>query len=682
MLCTKNQTSVSFNPLGWLFVCWLSFLLAFTSAFAADLKDESVEHMDVVLVLDSSASMRLTDPQRLRDEGAKLFLQFLRTGDRLAVLEFSEGAKQIRPLSDYDPAQLDATINQITSIGNDGQYTDINSGLIAAQKILTESGRTDAAHLVILLSDGKLDPNPTASSASAALSQLTEQLLPQLKTAGVKIYTLAFSEQADKQLLAEIAATTEAVSWFTPDADKIHESYANLFLAVKKPQVVPRGRRGFKIDTDIQEATFYISRDEGQELTLISPSGKHFSQATAGEEVKWFKGQKFDVVTAVAPEPGEWQLEGISSSDGFATVLTNLKLITNWPNSLFAESKTLLQAQLYESDKPIALSQMSGTIDFVFQVTPTDRIAEPIIRESLVDDGTQGDKVAGDAVFSKEITISEPGEYKLRIMAHGPTFERNQQIPFRVRPEFLTLRVEKADPHAEKAPDLAHAGADENSDRFVITADPEIEHIRQLSVGLIAIDKQKRKFSIPITALHGSKTEFGVSASVLPADGEYELQAFLKGEDKRRVKVNEVSRIVRYEKVTPTVEGQVEQIEEKHEGAGVVALEGPKEPEVPSVIVPIIIQTLIALLGGAALLFLLTRMQFASASTLPALPSLDRANAAMESLRAKMNLREVDLNDKNLLTAASASSSSATEVTKEPSQADQAAPPEDSGGET
>ena len=651
----------------------LAFSVFASRALAADLKDESIEHMDVVLVLDSSASMRLTDPQRLRDEGAKLFLQFLRSGDRLGVVEFSEAAKSIRALSDYDPAQLDETVKNITSIGNDGQYTNIIVGLVEAQKILAESGRSDAAHIVILLSDGKLDPNPGVISASAALAQLSEQILPQLKTAGVKTYTLAFSDQADKQLLSEIAATTEAVSWYTPDADKIHESYANLFLAVKKPQVVPLGRRGFKIDTDIQEATFYISRDEAQELTLISPTGKHYTQASAGEEVKWFRGQKFDVVTAIAPEPGEWQLEGISSSDGFATVLTNLKLITNWPNSVFAEGKTLLQAQLYESEKPIVLSQMSGTIDFAFQITPTDRVAEPILRESLVDDGSQGDKVAGDAVFSKEITISEPGEYKLRILARGPTFERNQQIPFRVRPEFLTLRIETADPHAEKTPDLTHAQADEGSDRFVITADPEIEHIRQLSVGLIAIDKQKRKFSIPVSPFHGSKTEFSASAGVLPADGEYELQAFLKGEDKRRAKVNEVSRILRYEKVTPQQEGQAEQLEEKHENSGVVALEGPKEPEAPSLLLPIVLQILISLIGGGLLLLMITRMQFASPSTLPTLPSLDSARATIEQLRAKLALREVDLTDRNLLTAASsvASAAAATPVESDPHPAPQ-----------
>lgn len=649
------------------------------NATAADLKDESVDHMDVVLVLDSSASMRVTDPQRLRDEGAKLFLQFIRSGDRLAVVEFSENAKTLRALSDYDPAQLDETVKTITSIGNDGQFTNINAGISEAQKILAETGRTDAAHLIILLSDGKLDPNPSVIAPAAALSQLSDQILPQVKAAGVKVYTLAFSDQADKQLLSEIAATTEAVSWFTPDADKIHESYANLFLVVKKPQVVPLGRRGFKIDSDIQEATFYISREEAQELTLISPSAKRYTQATAGDAVKWFRGQKFDVVTVVAPEQGEWQLDGISNSEGFATVLTNLKLITNWPNSIFAESSTLLQAQLYESDKPIALSQMSGTISFAFQVTPTDRIAEPILRQELEDQGKDGDKVAGDGVFSKEIKISEPGEYKLRILARGPTFERNQQIPFRVRPEFLTLRVEKAAEHGEKTPDLTHSQSDEESDHFVITADPEIEHIRQLSIGLIAIDKQKRKYSIPVSPLHGSKTEYGVATTVLPADGEYEMQAFLKGEDKRHAKVSEVSRLVTYEKVTPGVEGHAEQIEEKHESTGVVALEGPKEPEAPSVILPFFMQTLVTLLGGGLILFLITRMQFSASTNLPSLPSLEPAQAAVASLRTKLTLREVDLTDKNILAAVSLLASAPSNV-EAPPVAEQ--PSEVSGGES
>jgi uncharacterized protein (DUF58 family) len=46
-------------------------------------------NIDVVLVMDSSGSMKKTDPQSLRIPAAKLFISLLKDGDRASVISFS-----------------------------------------------------------------------------------------------------------------------------------------------------------------------------------------------------------------------------------------------------------------------------------------------------------------------------------------------------------------------------------------------------------------------------------------------------------------------------------------------------------------------------------------------------------------------------------------------------------------
>ena len=110
-------------------------LLLYSNSASADEKEltnDSPEGLDVVLLMDASGSMLTTDSLRLRDQGAKLFLQFIKAGDRLGIVQFAGEANVLQPLHDYDPAksaEAEATINKVTT---DGIYTDLLTGIQAA----------------------------------------------------------------------------------------------------------------------------------------------------------------------------------------------------------------------------------------------------------------------------------------------------------------------------------------------------------------------------------------------------------------------------------------------------------------------------------------------------------------------------------------------------------------------
>jgi len=625
------------------------------------LKTAGKEKVDAVLLLDGSGSMRVTDPGRLRDEGAKLFLEFLKPGDRVAIVEFSSDAKIVRPLSSFERDQNGALTADVDKVGNSGEFTDILAGLKVAKGILEASPREDANQVVVLLSDGKLDPNPAVSSATAARAALVDELLPSFKEIGLKVHTLAFGDLVDRELLDRIAADTDGSSWFTPTASKIHESYAELFLVVKSPQVLPLTSKGFKIDAGIDEATFYINRESAEsEISLRSSDGTIMTPENHPPSVRWFQGQKFDVVTVLQPRLGDWRINGLPTSDSFATVLTNLKLITDWPTASSVGSPLLLQARLYENEKPVVLREMAGATKYAFEITPSDKVSEPIIREFLFDDGTHGDKVAGDGIFSHDVELHDVGEYRLKVIARAPTFERSQQVPFKMKPRMVELLVEgegaKAGEHGAAAHGTGHgahdthgghagdggadAGASGTGDRFSVVLSPDAQVLRRVDVKLVATGPDKKRYVIPLEKHSEGYRGF---ASFLPVEGTYQLKATLTGETRKAGKVKDgggTAITVREESNSLTYQKKSLSGEEPEVEVMVVKTE-KEESSAPYYLVVLLVN---AGLGGL-LYLLLGRSGGVSREPLPEFASVQPLKGLLKTLEGREQLTEVDPND-------------------------------------
>jgi Mg-chelatase subunit ChlD len=165
--------------------------------------------VDAVLLIDTSGSMLVTDPLRLRYEGAKLLLQFLGKNDRIGVVAFSDTATVVSDLQPYAAERSDQLVSAIQGIKTEGRYTDLLEAVKAGSNLLESSSREDAQRVLILLSDGKMEPEVSRGTAMARTQELVNDVLPDLKAREIKIHTLAFSSQADRELLGEIAGATD-----------------------------------------------------------------------------------------------------------------------------------------------------------------------------------------------------------------------------------------------------------------------------------------------------------------------------------------------------------------------------------------------------------------------------------------------------------------------------------------
>lgn len=606
------------------------------------------QDLDLILLLDSSASMRINDPKKLRVGGAELLVELLKPGDRLGIVEFSSDTKVLWEFKNFNSKQIPKireTLN--VELSDSGLYTDLLNPLVEAKNIFKDSkvkrsktGKV-SEKVVVLLTDGKMDPNPKKASSAVRMEKLMREVLPNLKKDEIKVYTVSFSENADKQLLAKIATKTLGTSWFTPTADKLHESFAKLVLAIKKPQFVEMKDKGFRIDGNIEEATFYINRGNKKEIALKSPTGTRYTEEQNTALMRWHRNKKFEVITIQQPDSGSWFVEGLPKVEGFATVLTKLKLATSWPNSLIAGEERVLEVRLFNGKQPVELPNMTDLAKYNFKITPTDKVSEPIIAGTLRDDGLEGDLKARDGIFSYKASLAVSGEYKLNIQVTAPTFERQQTLFFRVKPRLISL---KAIPETESILGTSGKIVDQSKgieDFFQVKLSRELLGFKNLVVELIAIDKQKVQYKLPLIQLD---YVFEVPAKALPHDGEYKLYAKVESKERRKTKIEGKSEEIDYMYIASKSNEDTNRIVTISDES---LIQKPKEPEKPKspFLIYFGILFLFNLGVGGFIYKLVSKIDVTK--NVPDFSSFDYGpyNKTLEALNAKQAVEEFDMED-------------------------------------
>jgi Ca-activated chloride channel family protein len=167
--------------------------------------DEQRRKVDVMLILDRSGSMNDPIGGTTKIEGAKMgliqFVNLLGDGDGLGLTVFSDQANVIASVSQLGPKRQNV-INQINGILAEGSTRLFDT--IAEQVAALQALPSKHIKAVVVLTDG-LD---TASQRSQ--DQLLKQITPTGEDAGlgVKVFTIAYGNDADANQLTAIAAAT------------------------------------------------------------------------------------------------------------------------------------------------------------------------------------------------------------------------------------------------------------------------------------------------------------------------------------------------------------------------------------------------------------------------------------------------------------------------------------------
>lgn len=572
LLLLRGLTSVF--PLKGIYKALITIIILSISSsllYAQSSGDEEQKNtkLDIMILMDSSGSMLVTDPQRLRDRGVELFAERLASDDRVGLVKFAEDAKLVLPLNPRSASLPKILQAELSRIETTGTYTNLYAGIEVAAKQLLSSVRDDATPILVLLSDGKMEPSPQFGDSQAISKKLLDDLLPDLRAKNIRIYTLSFSDQADRDLLAKIAKSTDAASWFTPSVEKLQRSFEDLLLVLKKATPSIPKSKSLLVEKDVEDATFYMGRNASQVLTLISPTGQAYKFDAKPDEVLWHRGTDFDVVTIPSPEVGTWNIEGYGDEEGFATVLPELGITIELPPTIRADSPIALSVSLVDRAKPVALTKMLELVSFEFEITPTNRVSEPVVKGFLTVKG--GDK----AVVQESIKLDQVGEYNILVKAVGSTFRREQGVIFAVKPPLITLKgvskshsptshevheghgSEPSDSHelessgdstgTKSEHDTSHGdsyessssdplreGEDEHAEELIgfdIALHPDALKYKDLSVKVVVIDSRSHRREFNAERVPGDPKRYRLNLDQLEEDGDYTGVAILRAQN-------------------------------------------------------------------------------------------------------------------------------------------------------
>jgi Mg-chelatase subunit ChlD len=173
-----------------------------------------VRYLDMMFVMDTSSSLRSTDPKDFRSAGAIGLVKNLspKSDIQIGVVSFDNKDDLVQPLT----SDRDKVILALRDLPRSGS-TNLSAGILAALAELVQNGRTDSSKVIMLFTDGK--SNRSKALGATEVAQLH----------GVAIQTLLLgSSKTGASILDEIARGTGGSFVQVTDPTMLPEAFLNL----------------------------------------------------------------------------------------------------------------------------------------------------------------------------------------------------------------------------------------------------------------------------------------------------------------------------------------------------------------------------------------------------------------------------------------------------------------------
>lgn len=395
-----------------------------TRDFVAD-KPTSGEGIDAVLVIDSSGSMKETDPKRMRVPAAKMFISLLGDEDRVGLISFSDDGYPVvhlTPASQANQKQLFSGVEKVSALG---AYTNLHAALAKGRQMLDEESEPGRRRMLLLMSDGKMDTGDYDQDQNL-IASIEKDMVDEMRNDGIEVYTIAFTEASDMSLMRQIASGTGAISRLASNDRELHGVFSTIFESAKEPDMLPIDGGEFVVDDAIDEVTVVASRNApGSEIQLVMPDKRVITPDVAGRAVRWFQSDQFDMITINKPPAGTWKLVS-DADDNRAYVVTNMSLEGKvGEGDIQAGTNQSASAWLLQDQEVLTTPEILNNTEFSLEITSPSGRTRTL---TLQDTGMQGDTAADDGRFARQMQFSEPGSHRIRLIARSETFQREKSL--------------------------------------------------------------------------------------------------------------------------------------------------------------------------------------------------------------------------------------------------------------
>lgn len=371
---------------------------------------ESVRY-DIRVLIDTSARMKQTDPQKLRIEAIQLLVKLLPANARAGIWTFDTSTQQLAPVAtvtanwQMNAHQALAKIEASDNPANLGKA--IQTAAAGWDKSNSKVKRT-----LIIISD--------EINHKLADHIVMNSVLKQLNSIHVTVHTISIASQKSLPILDKLAMHTGGLNLHVATASDLLKAITIIFEATIDTQGILIANNSFRVDQSINVLRLLLFRsDNPKTLALKSPDGKIVHAPQKSSAVNWQNEKQYDLITMNKPMTGKWHIVGNISNESMTMVTSDLQLnMSVLERHLFSTEIISIDTSLSQQNITIREKNFHNFVSIYLRQQLGNEIVTQIFspKKTPLTRGFSG-------VFDTTLEAST-GLQSLTVVAESPTFTR------------------------------------------------------------------------------------------------------------------------------------------------------------------------------------------------------------------------------------------------------------------
>lgn len=425
---TTNKTLIlRIFPALLLALCLVASPFAALKAYAAT---SAQSHIDAVLLIDVSNSMKTSDKNKIANEAMKMFIDMLSTqGDKVGIVAYTDKVQREKALLEINSESDKQDLKDFIDGLDRGAYTDIAVGVEEAVKVLQNGSDPSHEPIIVMLADGNNDFNKATGRTQSESDKELKAAVEVAKKNGYPIYTIGLNADGklNKQSLADLSNETGGKAFSTDSADDLPQILSEIFASHLKLKVVPVQSitaNGNYQDVTVEvpngsvlEANISIMSSQPVTAKLTDPSGNEV--AIPSQNVLLSKSSSYSLIKLLKPQEGDWKLQvkGVPKDKIDINLVFNYDLelkMNALSSATYKKGDTIeITSHLFSNGTQVTLSNLYQDMKAVLLATDLDT---GDVQEIELDNS--------GAVFKGTFEVKESHDYELKVRAEESSFYR------------------------------------------------------------------------------------------------------------------------------------------------------------------------------------------------------------------------------------------------------------------